>query len=240
MKKKLHFHPYKMSVVQELFPQDAITRVNYCHWFNANIRNDDVLDVTFFSDEAWIHLSGYINSQNYRTWASQNPHNFVATTLHPQKLGIWVAMSRRRIIGPIIFRDTLNAANYRQLILQPFIDQLHDDELQRGFFQQDGATPHTANETITYLQQFFDDRIISRGRWPPRSPDLTPLDYFLFGQLKNEVFKNRIHTLEDLEVAIIHVMQNITPDILQNVFENMKRRVDICLQNNGGHFEHMM
>jgi hypothetical protein len=57
------------------------------------------------SGEAWFHLSGYIHSQNYRTWATENPPNFVESSLHPQKIGVRVAMSRRRIIGPIFFNE---------------------------------------------------------------------------------------------------------------------------------------
>lgn len=234
--KRLHLHPYKVTVVQELHPLDYGKRVRYCEWFNENV-NDDLLDQTFFTDEAWFHLSGYVNSQNYRTWATENPHNFVETSLHPIKVGVWVAMSRRRIIGPIFFHETLNAERYRRLILEPFLQQLHDDELQVGYFQQDGATPHTAGATIRYLQQFYDNRIISQGLWPPRSPDLTPLDFFLFGHLKNKVFQNRIHTVDELQQAITREIQNVSANQLQNVFESMKRRVNSCLENEGHHFE---
>ncbi|RZC32536.1 hypothetical protein BDFB_015173, partial [Asbolus verrucosus] len=56
-------------------------------------------------DEAWFHLSGFINSQNYRTWSAHNPHNTIEAPLHPLKIGVWVAMSRSRIIGPIFFHE---------------------------------------------------------------------------------------------------------------------------------------
>lgn len=237
--KKLQMHAYKMSVVQELRPPDYNQRIQYCHWFNEHLNNNDTLDLTFFSDEAWVHLSGYVNSQNYRTWATENPHNFIETPLHPEKVGIWVAISRRRIIGPIFFHDTLNGERYRT-ILQQALGTMLDDELQFGHFQQDGATPHTAGETLRYLREFYDDRLISRGLWPARSPDLTPLDYYLFGRIKNNIFKNPLHTLDELQVAIRHEIEIITPNELQNVFECMKRRVNLCLENEGGHFEHLL
>jgi hypothetical protein len=177
----LHFHPYKVSVVQELLPLDFGKRVQYCNWFNENLNDDDILDLTFFSDEAWFHLSGYVNSQNYRSWNTENPNILRETTLHPIKLGVWVAMSRRRIIGPYFFRENVTGQVYRQQILLPFFEELHDDEIHHGYFQQDGATAHTSNETLELIREYYDDRIISRDRWPPRSPDLTPLDYYLFG-----------------------------------------------------------
>lgn len=182
--RKLHMHAYKMSVAQELLFLDHRKRLEYCHGFNENLNDDNMLNLTFFSDEAWCYLSGYVISQNFRTWSTENPHSFVETSPHPQKNGVWVAMSRRRIVGPIFFNETINAERYRRIILDPFIEQLHDDELTNGYFQQDGATAHTANATLDYLKQYFDNRIISRNRWPARSPDLRPLDFHLFGFLK--------------------------------------------------------
>ena len=64
-------------------------------------------------------------------------------------------------------------------ILNEFVDQLDDDELRNGYFQQDGATCHTSNERMTEIESFFDDRIISKALWPPTSPDLSPPDFFL-------------------------------------------------------------
>lgn len=239
LQKCLRMHPYKVSVVQQLYPQDFNQRVQYCEWFNQHLHNNNLLDVTFFTDEAWVHLSGYVNSQNYRTWGTENPHVFVETTLHPQKIGIWVAVSRRRILGPIFFRETVTAERYRGF-LEEAIGQMHDDELTTGYFQQDGATAHTANATIEHLETYYGDRVISRGLWPPRSPDLTPLDYYLFGRIKNNIFKNRIHTIEELEARIIEEIQNITAAELEKVFENMKRRVNLCLEQGGGHFQHLL
>jgi hypothetical protein len=67
-------------------------------------------------------------------------------------------------------------------ILTPFLNELHDDELIYGYFQQDGAAAHTTGATINFLSNFYTDRLISRNtlnNWPPRSCDLTPCDFFL-------------------------------------------------------------
>lgn len=238
--KKLHLHPYKVSVVQELLPADFGKRREFCTWFNNNLADDNLLDNTFFSDEAWFHLSGYVNSQNYRHWSSVNPHVYVETNMHPIKVGVWCAMSRTRIIGPIFFHDTINAQRYRTLILEPFLAQLNDNEIQFGYFQQDGATAHTANNTIEFLEGTFHDRLISKNRWPPRSPDLTPLDFFLFGYLKNTIYRNRLHTLPELQIAITEAVNSVTEETIVNVFNSLKARVNTCLENEGHHFEHML
>jgi hypothetical protein len=57
--------------------------------------------------------------------------------LQPIKTSAWVAMSRRRIIGPIFFNETINSQRYRRRLLDPFINQLDDVELTNGYFQRD-------------------------------------------------------------------------------------------------------
>jgi hypothetical protein len=69
-----------MQVFHELISGEYAKRVNYGRWFKNLIRgNTGVLDQVFFTDEAWFHFRGYVNSQNYRTWRTENPHNYSQT-----------------------------------------------------------------------------------------------------------------------------------------------------------------
>ncbi|GFV39996.1 uncharacterized protein TNCV_4412271 [Trichonephila clavipes] len=82
------------------------------------------------------------------------------------------------------------------------------------WFQQDGATCHTARATIDLLKDTFGDRLISRFgpvNWPPCSCDLTPLDYFLWGYVKSLVFPDKPQTLDHLEDNIRRVIADIRP-----------------------------
>ena len=71
-------------------------------------------------------------------------------------------------------------------------------------FQKDGATAHIADETINFLNDYFGDRLISNRAnvpRPPRSPDLTLLDFF--GEyLKSCVYADNLQTLVALKNAI--------------------------------------
>ncbi|GFV20928.1 hypothetical protein TNCV_4531971 [Trichonephila clavipes] len=83
-----------------------------------------------------------------------------------------------------------------------FIPELNNHDVQELCFQQDGATCHTARATIDLLKDTFGDRLISRFgpvNWPPRSCDLTPLDYFLWGYVKSLVYADKPQTLDHLE-----------------------------------------
>ena len=238
--KRLRLRPYRVRVVQELRPLDSEKRVAYCQWFKRFTLNDvnNKLNNTFFSDEAWFHLNGYVNSQNTRIWAANNPHTLHETQLHPQKIGVWCAMSRQRIVGPIFFNTTVTSVVYADII-QQFIAMLEVNE-RYCWFQQDGATCHTSNDTMTMLREFFDDRLISNNLWPPRSPDLTSPDFFLWGHLKEKVYCNNPRTLEDLKNNITAAVREVTVDVLRRVSENMCRRVDMCLLQNGGQFQHLL
>ncbi|GFY30221.1 DUF4817 domain-containing protein [Trichonephila clavipes] len=104
--------------------------------------------------------------------------------------------------------------------------QSRDEEL---WFQQDGATCHTARATIDLLKDTFGDRLISRFgpvNWPPRSCDLTPLDYFLWGYVKSLVYADKPQTLDHLEDNICRVIADIRPQMLEKVIENWTSRLD--------------
>ncbi|GFX01327.1 uncharacterized protein TNCV_3729961 [Trichonephila clavipes] len=80
-----------------------------------------------------------------------------------------------------------------------FIPELNNHDVQELWFQQDDATCHTARATIDLLKDTFGDRLISRFgpvNWPPRSCDLTPLDYFLWGYVKLLVYADKPQTLD--------------------------------------------
>ncbi|GFU52318.1 putative transposable element [Trichonephila clavipes] len=142
-----------------------------------------------FSDEAHFWLNGYVNKQNCHIWSEANPQVYVETPLHPEKPTVWCALWAGGIIGPYFFKNdeghkvTVNGDRYRAMITNFFIPELNNHDVQELWFQQDGATCHTARATIDLLKDTFGDRLISRFgpvNWPPRSCDLTPQDYFLW------------------------------------------------------------
>ena len=139
----------------------------------------------------------------------------------------------------IFFDATITTAAYME-IFNNFVNQLDNEELSIGYFQQDGPTSHTSHASIAEIQSFSGDRVISKGLWPQRSPDLTPPDYFLWGYLKGTVYQNKPRTIDALKANITEGIQAVTADVLARNFQNMARRVQSCLDANGGHFQHML
>ncbi|GFV51205.1 hypothetical protein TNCV_2545541 [Trichonephila clavipes] len=110
------------------------------------------------------------------------------------------------------------------------------NKMEELWFQQDGATCHTARATIDLLKDTFGDRLISRFgpvNWPPRSCDLTPLDYFLWGYVKSLVYADKPQTRDHLEDNIRRVIADIRPQMLEKVIENWTSRLDYIRASRG-------
>ncbi|GFY34182.1 DUF4817 domain-containing protein [Trichonephila clavipes] len=98
------------------------------------------------------------------------------------------------------------------MITNFFIPELNNHDVQKLWFQQDGVTCHTARARIDLLKDTFGDRLISRFgpvNWPPRSCDLTTLDYFLWGYVNSLVYADKPQTLDHLEDNIRRVIAKI-------------------------------
>lgn len=244
-RRMLKLYPYRIQLHHALQPTDHALRVSFCEWIREKVSVDeDFLSNVYFSDEAHFWLNGYVNSQNYRIWGTENPHQSVPKTLHSERLTIWVAVSEKRLVGPFYRTGNIDQVVYRSIILDDFVPALTEAnvDLSSVWFQQDNATPHTANATLALLNSLFGPRVISRDpRWPPRSPDLSPNDFWLFGHLKDVVYREGVPaSLDILKARIESAINDITADVLRRVIVSFDERVDACLQMNGAHLVHVL
>ncbi|GFY28917.1 putative transposable element [Trichonephila clavipes] len=162
----------------------------------------------------------------------------------PGKLTVWCALWAGGIIGPYFFKNdeghnvTVNGDRYRAMITNFLIPELNNHDVQELLFQQDGATCHTVRATIDLLKDTFGDRLISRFgpvNWPPKSCDLTPLDYFQWGYVKSLVYADKLQTLDHLEYNIRRDFADIRPLMLEKVIENWTSRLDYIRASRGSH-----
>ncbi|GFU66354.1 transposable element Tc3 transposase [Trichonephila clavipes] len=224
---------------------DHQARRRFVEWAQNEIAvGPDFRKRILFSDEAHFWLNGYVNKQKCRIWSEANPQVYVETPLHPEKLTVWCALWAGGIIDPYFFKNdeghsvTVNGDRYRAVIANFFIPELNNPDVQEVWFQQDGATCHTARATIDLLKDTLGDRLISRFgpvNWPPRSCDLTPLDYFLWGYVKSLVYVDKPQTLDHLEDNIRRVIADIRPQMLEKVIENWTSRLDYIRASRGSH-----
>ena len=114
---------------------------------------------------------------------------------------------------------------------------------RKGWFQQDGAAPHTSNLALDWLKTNFGSRIISLKtpfEWAPHSLDLSPPDIFLLGYLKARVYKDQPQTISKLKEKIRDEMAAISVETCKAVMKAFLRQMELCKARNGDHLEHLM
>ena len=137
----------------------------------------------------------------------------------------------------------LTGGTYRVFLEEVLGDLLEDVplDIRRGlWFQHDGAPPHFALDVRNHLNRRFGQRWIGRGGpipWPPRSPDLNPLDFFLWGHMKSPV-----ETVKDLVARVLTAAQEIqqTQGVMERVYQNLIRRYTVCNEVHGRHIEPLL
>ena len=125
----------------------------------------------------------------------------------------------------------------------PALRQKCNNYLEGLWYQQDGATPLTARHVLAWLEQTFGEQFISfrtAREWPPHSPDLNPLDFFLWGYLKDKVYTPLPESLDELKTAIRREMWAISEHTSVAVIRNFKERLDLVISKNERHVEHVL
>lgn len=252
--KEIKMHPYKLIPTQQLFDDDFDRRTFFCEQMMEMLDNNVIqLEHILFSDECTFSLNGHTNRQNCRYWSRENPHWMREDhTQYPEKVNVWAGIAGDHIIGPFFIDGNLNGDNYLALLqnnVVPTLTNLYPDPANPQvpanmiWFQQDGAPPHYQINVRQYLNEIFPNRWIGRRgsmEWPARSPDLTPLDFFLWGYVKSIVYKTKPLDLADLRRRITDAIRSVTPEMLRNVRRNFYSRLGFCQDVLGQHFEHLL
>ena len=134
-----------------------------------------------------------------------NLANWILLVENSPKLNVWVATCQYRYIGPFFHKDqqgaivNVDGARYLEMLENFFIPELfnfythHDLDPSQFWFMQDVARCHiTRNPQVNVIDFQFGAQTIGEKlgeHRPARSPDLTPCEFFLWGYLKEEVYK---------------------------------------------------
>ena len=117
-----------------------------------------------------------------------------------------------------------------------FPSLLTEDGTFPEFFQHDGAPPQYGRIVRAYLDVQFPHKWSSRRgavESPPRSPDLTPLDFYLWGHVKALVYAVKVRNLVHLKQRTVDACGQIQPDVLVKVHQDWVRRIALTLRYNG-------
>ena len=140
--------------------------------------------------------------------------------------------------------STVNSERYHdilQTIVFPILTQRRN---RTKVYQQDGAPPHFATIVRNSLDCYLNNRWIGRGgpiMWPPRSPNLSVPDFWLWGQIRDSLYKApRPKSLQDLKSRIIHLLESIDKATIQKAYQLFVRRCELCVKQDRGHFEQLL
>ncbi|GFW76771.1 DUF4817 domain-containing protein [Trichonephila clavipes] len=206
-------HPFHVQRVQSLQPDDSPRCVTFAQWFLNQIAADmHFTSSVLFCDEATFSREGVFNTH---MWALNKPCNNAS-----------LLMCGREVL-PELLTDFLAPIR------------------RRMWFQQDGAPSHYARHVREHLDRTFPNRWIGCGgpvTWPPRSSDLSPLDFFLWGAMKGLVHDTPVVSEMDLVARISIAAARIRemPGVFEDVRQSMSRRCRACIHANGRNFEHFL
>ena len=105
-------------------------------------------------------------------------------------------------------------------------------------FQQDGAPAHTAQRTQDFLLVSCPD-FIKKDEWPPNSPDLNPLDYYVWGEMmqRYSTLSPKPTDVNQLKAALQDIWNELPQASIQKAIRGFRQRLQACIRVEGGHFE---
>lgn len=243
-------HPFHVQRVQELTQRDFPRRMDFARWYlQKNTLNPDFGATVLFTDECTFTRDGTFNTHNSHQWADVNPH---ASSTHAYQrrfsINVWAGIIGDHLLGPYLLPERLDGKKYLTFLQQVLPEMMTDvpPRIRRVmWFQQDGAPAHFAPEVRNYLNATFPNQWIGRGGpvpWPARSPDLSCLDFFLWGHLKSLMYETPIESAEELVARLSAAAGEVrdTSGVFQRVRESLLRRCTACIASNGQCFEQLL
>lgn len=201
-----------------------------------------------WTDESCFNREGITNLHNLHHWAlkGQNPHVKRQTSFQQKfSVNVWAGVIGRHLIGPHYLPGRLTGHAYLEFLQTTLAELLFQipvfNEHVPIVFQHDGCPAHFQREVRDHLDNSFPNSWIGRGGpipWPPRSPDLTPLDFFVWGRAKELVYFTEVPTREVLIERINAAFVTMRDEMrLATVTVEVRKRCRACIRNRGKHFE---
>lgn len=241
--KENNFYPYHLQRVQNLHPGDSALRLQFCRWV---LENRNKVNCILFTDESMFTRYGILNLKNSHRWSTENPKAVVESNFQIRfSINLWCGIIGDQLIGPFVFENRLTGLVYKDFLENQLPVLLEDVPLERRhqmIFHHDGAPAHYLQNVREHLQISFLGRWIGRGgpiNWPPRSPDLNPLDYFLWGHLKQIVYAEPVNSKEELLNRILNACELLrnNRDGIGRATNSFINRARLCINYQGNHFE---
>lgn len=203
-------------------------------------------------DEAFFYLNNsyhqsdicYVNKEKNESilWSRTKTETF------SKKLMIVGIMCGKKVL-PLIkvpIKTKINSSYYIKYVLKPLVEKhlpfIYGNNLSKVYIHHDKATSHTSTQTLNYMleaQKKYKVKFIEKKDIVVKGPDVSPLDFYGFGYLKQRLSKRRPRTLNGIWKVLNQEWNKITPLEISRVFASWKRRCRIVAKKNGEQIEHL-
>ncbi len=158
---------------------------------------------------------------------------------------VWGGIWSNGIVGPYFFKGNVTSDSYLEMLQNIIIPQLEKrTEFEKMIWHQDGAPPHYGKIVREYLDDTFVQWIGRRGtvEWPPRSPDITPCDFSLWGIIKDHVYAQQPSDIDHLKSLIKKefALINDNTELCRAICRSVANRCQMCIDTDGKQFEHLL
>jgi hypothetical protein len=245
----LHLKFYHYRSVQPLTPAHKAQRLQFCNWLLA--QPADFPQTVIWTDEKTFCLKQKPHRKNDGIWAKQNPHLIIETNdRNDLKVMLFVAIVDGKIPVVHAFLDdtgrpqSVNGPCYLSMLQDSVWPKLrHRVTRSSWWWMQDGAPAHCTQPVLSFLNEKFGSRIISRRTdipWPAHSPDLNVLDFHFWAMAQRRVFAVKPETVDALITCIKDFAENYSVEALRKACASVRKRARFCLDVEGGHFQHLL
>ena len=196
--------------------------------------------IWFFSDEKNFCQHQVHNSQNHR-WIATNNRDMprVMKTKFPAMVMVFgVVSSEGHIMPPHIFEVGLkvNTKVYLDVLKSVVIPWCNQVAGGRPWvWQQNSAPAHKSKDIQAWLQECYN--FVPFSHWPPSSPDLNPLDYFVSSYVENITNMTSHNTKASLIAAICRVFAKLLPALVEKACSQFRIRIEAVIETEGGYIE---
>jgi inhibitor of nuclear factor kappa-B kinase subunit alpha len=195
-----------------------------------------------FSDEKLFVLQQSHNIQNDRLWACSSrsipdSERNIPRFQSAVSVMVWGGICKRGKL-PLVFIEKgvkINAIYYKTEVLQkvvkPSVERMYGSD--HYVFQQDGAPSHTANVVQNWCRANLSD-FLAKDEWPPSSPDLNPLDYFVWSYMLSKINEHKVSTLAQFKTVILRVWDEMSMEVVRAACDGFEKRLKLVKKVKGG------
>lgn len=203
----------------------------------------------FFTDEKVFYVSPPVHSQNNRVWSGGKKRDISSRRLLAQraKFSAKVMVSAGVCFGGkgrlhfIDEKAKINAEYYTTKLLPKLFTDCRQTLHRNFIFQQDGAPAHSSRQAQQFISENCPD-FIGKDEWPPNSPDLNPLDYYVWGAMLEKYGKcqPKPANKEELRVALMKIWRELPQENINKAVLSFRKRLRACVRADGMHFEQLL